>query len=277
MESKRGLVLGFFIALIILVTTVNVLASTEEDFLVFLNNERTSLGKINLTLNSALTQASYLHAKDMLDNNYFSHTSLDGRTFTARIQNAGYSGYYSLGENIAYHSGTPDAVKIFNMWKSSSGHYNNMISTNFNEMGLGVYSANGYTYYVQDLGGKITTTTTSTNNSNASNTNNNNNTITNNQTTKNETVQNQELIFNLDSKKSETSRYVYFTIFGETNSKSKIQYEINNRTRTICSSCSKFKLSLRISKTALPENGLSINFKATDKLGNVVEKSIILD
>jgi len=32
---------------------------------------------------------------------YFSHTSLDGRTFDQRIRNAGYTGSSPLGENLA--------------------------------------------------------------------------------------------------------------------------------------------------------------------------------
>jgi hypothetical protein len=87
----------------------------------------------------------------MAEQNYFSHTSLDGRTFDQRIIAAGYTNYSSLGENIAYAYGAPDAARGYGMWKNSSGHYANMIG-DFNEAGLGVYSRNGYTYYTLDLG-----------------------------------------------------------------------------------------------------------------------------
>jgi len=126
-------------------------SAVESTFLSILNTERAAEGKSSLTCNSSLTAAAYLHSKDMAENNYFSHTSQDGRTFVQRINNAGYSNYYSLGENIARAYGAPDAAKVFNMWKNSSGHYANMIG-NFNEAGLGIYSRNGYTWYTLDLG-----------------------------------------------------------------------------------------------------------------------------
>ena len=126
-------------------------AFVETDFMTMLNAERASLGKSPLALNPSLTTAAYLHSKDMGDNNYFAHTSLDGRTFDQRIRNAGYTGYYSLGENIAYAYGSADAARVYDMWKNSAGHYANMMG-DFNEAGLGVYSVRGYTYYTLDLG-----------------------------------------------------------------------------------------------------------------------------
>ena len=126
----------------------------EIDFLALVNAERASLNKNPLTADSALGNAAYLHSKDMGDNNYFSHISLDGRTFDQRIVAAGYSNYYTLGENIAYAYGPPSAAQIFAMWKNSPGHYANMIG-DFNDAGLGVYSINGYTYYTLDLGRKF--------------------------------------------------------------------------------------------------------------------------
>lgn len=125
--------------------------SIETAFLTLVNIERTSLGKNPLTTNSALNNAAYLHSKDMGDNNYFSHTSLDGRTPDQRIAAAGYTNYYSLGENIAYAYGTPNATQVFTMWKNSPGHYANMMG-DFKDAGLGVYTIRGYTYYTLDLG-----------------------------------------------------------------------------------------------------------------------------
>ncbi len=130
---------------------VSAQASVEQDFMTILNGERTALGKSPLTINSSLSTAAYLHSKDMAENGYFSHTSLDGRTFVQRIVAAGYTNYYSLGENIAYHYGSPDAARVYDMWKNSSGHYANMMG-NFAEAGLGVYYQNNRTYYTLDLG-----------------------------------------------------------------------------------------------------------------------------
>jgi uncharacterized protein YkwD len=136
------------------ITSGQDIGNVETDFLVLVNAERSSLGKNSLTANSALRNAAYLHSKDMGDNNYFSHTSLDGRTFDQRITAAGYTNYYSLGENIAYAYGSPNAAQVFAMWKNSPGHYANMVG-DFKDAGLGVYTINGYTYYTLDLGSKF--------------------------------------------------------------------------------------------------------------------------
>ncbi len=129
--------------------------TVEGDFIALLNAERATQGKSPVTVNSHLTTAAYLHSQDMAEQNYFNHTSLDGRTFVQRIVAAGYTNYSSLAENIAYAYGAPDEARVFGMWKGSSGHYANMMG-DFNEAGLGVYTKNGYTYYTLDLGKSIT-------------------------------------------------------------------------------------------------------------------------
>lgn len=133
-----------------------VFADTQDDFLTLINNERVSLGKQPLSLQTQLTNAATLHSQDMIDKDYFSHTSQDGRTYIQRLVNAGYVSYTAAGENIGYHSGSPNASAVFEMWKNSSGHYNNMISDSFTEMGLGVatgdYTGFQATMYTLDLG-----------------------------------------------------------------------------------------------------------------------------
>ena len=147
------------LSLLVVCTTMSLLprlqvlaeTSVESDFMAILNAERATLGKSPLSINSYLTTAAYLHSQDMAEQGYFSHTSLDGRTFDQRIIAAGYTNYSSLAENIAYAYGEPDAARVYSMWKNSTGHYANMMG-DFNEAGLGIYSKNGYTYYTLDLG-----------------------------------------------------------------------------------------------------------------------------
>lgn len=154
-EMFRALMLSFLVICIImqLLPLLQVLAQTsvESDFMAMLNAERATLGKNPLSINSCLSTAAYLHSQDMAEQGYFSHTSLDGRTFDQRIIAAGYTDYVSLGENIAYAYGAPDAARVYGMWKNSTGHYANMMG-DFSDAGLGVYSKNGYTYYTLDLG-----------------------------------------------------------------------------------------------------------------------------
>ena len=107
-----------------------------------------------LTMNSNLRIAARAHSLDMATLNYFSHTSLDGRTFSQRIQNAGYSGSFPLGENIAAGQNSPQAV--VDSWMTSPGHCVNIMSPGFRAIGIGyalrVGSQYGH-YWTQDFGG----------------------------------------------------------------------------------------------------------------------------
>jgi hypothetical protein len=131
--------------------TTSAQSSTETDFMTILNSQRISLGENSLAISSSLSSAAYLHSKDMAENNYFSHTSADGRTFDQRIIAAGYTSWTGLSENIAYYYGQPDAATIYNMWKNSPGHYANMTG-DYTDAGLGVYTLNNYTFCTLDLG-----------------------------------------------------------------------------------------------------------------------------
>jgi hypothetical protein len=88
----------------------------------------------------------------MAQQNYFSHTSLDGRQFNQRIAAAGYS-YSTVGENIACGYSTPQAV--MNGWMNSSGHRANILSASFCDIGVGYAfgAASSYGHYwTQDFG-----------------------------------------------------------------------------------------------------------------------------
>jgi hypothetical protein len=151
----------FVVALSLLVSlsgfplAVSAQTAIETDFMNIMNAQRIALGKNSLAINSSLSTAAYLHSKDMAENNYFSHVSLDGRTMVQRVTAAGYMNWTSLGENIAYCYGAPDANIVYDMWKNSPGHYANMIG-NFADAGLGVFTLNNYTYYTLDLGENMT-------------------------------------------------------------------------------------------------------------------------
>ena len=105
-----------------------------------------------LAWNDKLTPAADGHSQDMAVQNYFSHTSADGRTFGARITAAGYA--WSLaGENIA--AGYPTVNAVVDGWMASDGHCANIMAPNFTEVGLACVpgtSGNTYnTYWTMDL------------------------------------------------------------------------------------------------------------------------------
>jgi uncharacterized protein YkwD len=139
-------------------------AGTFEDQVLTLVNQRRGVGAScggtpypavpALSMNGNLRDAARAHSQDMASQNYFSHTSLDGRTFDQRIHNAGYSGAFPLGENIAAGQSTPAAV--VDAWMASPGHCTNIMSNGFRSIGVGYAFSSGSTYrsyWTQDFGG----------------------------------------------------------------------------------------------------------------------------
>lgn len=137
--------------------------SFEDQVLVLINQQRAvgatcggtpypAVGP--LYMNANLRVAAQNHSFDMATQNYFSHTSLDGRTFDQRIFNAGYSGAYPLGENIAAGQTTPSSVVA--AWMTSAGHCTNIMNGSFNSAGVG-YGFNSSStyqhYWTLDFGG----------------------------------------------------------------------------------------------------------------------------
>ncbi|MVN85247.1 CAP domain-containing protein [Deinococcus sp. HMF7620] len=103
-----------------------------------------------LTLNAQLSQAAQGHASDMAAQNYFSHTSKDGRTFSQRITAAGYA-WRTVAENIAAGQATPESVVAG--WLKSEGHCKNIMSASYKELGVGYAQGGSYGHYwVQDFG-----------------------------------------------------------------------------------------------------------------------------
>jgi len=99
------------------------------------NDERIEAGVDPYEWNTELAVAAELHAQDMVDQGYFDHTSLDGRSFSERAGEAGYDAS-PRGENIAAGQPTPDAV--MSSWMNSDGHRRNILADGSNEIGIGL-------------------------------------------------------------------------------------------------------------------------------------------
>lgn len=102
-------------------------------------------GKTALKWSSIATTAALRHAQDMAENNYFSHTSRDGTTFSQRLTNVGIN-WSSASENICY--GYRTGVTSYNAWVNSAGHRENMLR---DRTYIGIaYAYNSTIYGVQD-------------------------------------------------------------------------------------------------------------------------------
>ena len=92
----------------------------------------------------ALTNVAQIKADDMVKNNYFSHTSSSYGSPFEMMQGFGIS-YKSAGENIA---GNPSITDAVNSWLASSTHKTNLLSKNFNYIGIGLTKSNTYGYII---------------------------------------------------------------------------------------------------------------------------------
>ena len=127
-------------------------ADFASEVIELVNIEREARNLHPLSYNEELTLAARLHSQDMGDQNYFDHTSLDGREFYERIADAGYD-YQISGENIAAGYPTPEAV--VNGWMNSDGHRANILDPDYCDIGVGYAAVNGsdfYHYWTQDFG-----------------------------------------------------------------------------------------------------------------------------
>lgn len=117
----------------------------EEELFSLINSERIAEGAASLTLDDSLQWAARVRAPEVL--NSLSHTRPDGTPYYTAFDEAGYvyAGKWH-GENVSsmyFTHGEFDAASaaafMFEELKGSSGHYSNMLSGNFTEMGIGVF------------------------------------------------------------------------------------------------------------------------------------------
>lgn len=150
MQPKR-LVLTVFICISLFITS-HAWADFATEVIDLVNRERQDAGLRPLAYSDELSLAAGLHAQEMADLDYFSHTSQDGREFDDRIRDAGYDCAF-CGENIAAGYSTPDTVVAG--WMNSPGHRANILDPDFCDIGVGYAAEAGSTYthyWTQDFG-----------------------------------------------------------------------------------------------------------------------------
>jgi len=106
--------------------------SANED-LNLVNDLRKNSGRTPLIWNEKLAQAARLKAEDIIENDYFEHTSPKGKTAWNFIDEVSYS-YRFAGENLAIDfSNIYDAQSA---WEKSPSHLKNILSDNFTDFGF---------------------------------------------------------------------------------------------------------------------------------------------
>lgn len=132
-------------------------AASSQELASLINQYRASRGLVQLGISPTLTAAAQWMATDMATKNYFPccHISLDGRTPTQRMADAGYPAYSTVrGETIAV--GYATAAQVLTVWRNSPPHNGEMLDPRYRAIGVGfAYNPNTSLkwYWVANYGG----------------------------------------------------------------------------------------------------------------------------
>lgn len=127
-----------------------------------INKERTDRGLSALVWNPTIAKASINHSNDMASRNYFQHDSPEGRDFTWRYSQVGFtcaisqgSWIYGGAENIMYMEGyygvETIASESVDGWMNSQGHRENILTPYFKTEGIGVAKSGSEIYVTQNF------------------------------------------------------------------------------------------------------------------------------
>ncbi len=127
-------------------------SSYQQQVLDLVNAERTKRGISALTLDSNLSSVATKKSQDMVNKNYFDHTSPTYGSPFDMMKQFGIS-YRTAGENIAKGQKTPQ--EVVTAWMNSEGHRKNILNPNFTNLGVGIAKdSKGTTYWTQMFIGK---------------------------------------------------------------------------------------------------------------------------
>lgn len=105
------------------------------------NCERRARGIEPMQCDRRLVWTGRAHSRDMIDRNYFSHQTPEGRTPGVRLSDRGVD-WESSSENIAL---APTTALTHSGWMQSDGHRANILRSEVDRVGIGVVkSEHGY-------------------------------------------------------------------------------------------------------------------------------------
>lgn len=116
------------------------ISEDEQKLLDLVNKARADKGLNVLIVDESLMKTARIKAKDMIDNNYFSHQSPTyGSPFDMMRQFD--NTFKSAGENIA---GNKTIEGAFKAWMSSETHKKNILNSGFKVTGIGIENSSTY-------------------------------------------------------------------------------------------------------------------------------------
>ena len=98
-----------------------------------LNAQRVANGLQPVQYNPRLSAAAEHHARDLIANNFISHTGSNGSSPGDRVRSVGYC-WRNVVENIAWR--IPGEANVVYQWMGSSSHRRNILNTSAREFGV---------------------------------------------------------------------------------------------------------------------------------------------
>jgi uncharacterized YkwD family protein/spore coat assembly protein SafA len=128
----------------ITVPNIDDIKALENEVIRLVNSERAKKGLPALKANWQVSRVARYKSQDMIDKNYFSHTSPTYGSPFRMLETFGVS-FSAAGENIAMGQRTPS--EVMNAWMGSPGHRNNILSPSYTEIGVGLAKSGNRRYY----------------------------------------------------------------------------------------------------------------------------------
>lgn len=126
-------------------------SSLERRAFDLINEQRISNGEQPLVWDAELCRMARVHSDNMARQEFFDHTSPDGRSMQERARNSNIRGWSMLAENIAYNQGFEDpAAFAVERWMRSIKHRENILNDRFTRSAIGIARAeDGRVYLTQ--------------------------------------------------------------------------------------------------------------------------------
>lgn len=131
----------------------------DQKALELVNQSRQQQGLAPLTAGADLDEAARAHAEDMLERDYYAHSSPEGNTVRDRYLAAGGSEWELVAENIARCQGCEVPVDVARVeafhegWMNSPGHRRNILAEGLARFGFAIAGGGQTVYAVQTFAG----------------------------------------------------------------------------------------------------------------------------
>lgn len=126
----------------------------ESQLLEMANADRVRAGLAPLKTDDGLVRAARLHAAEMASQRQLSHQFSGEPGLTDRLSSNSNLHLNRAGENVAFATTADDAHAAL---MASAPHRDNLLSVNFNVVGMGVFRSGNRIYVAQDFGSSMAT------------------------------------------------------------------------------------------------------------------------